>query len=318
MQKLFLKISYIFLIIFSSKIYASECSKEYYNFGKKIQVLVKNKDLKALFTLVDGELKSGPRKKDVENKKFDEVFDQNFVDSIEQEGCWQQNENNFSVGFGSIWFNDKFQIISINSNVNLPVNKELPIGWNVNGRMLGHKCFASPWMSSDNYKVFLETLNIKSNLLENFIENPSLYIKPGSKLLKPIIYYDEILNFAPFINACSINNDQFTIKNGEIIEKNLEFCDEEKDCNGYDSCYIYKIIGVVPVEKCQKLAPYFDAKCSESYLIKISSPSGGSMGKNYETNIYGLFELNDGANIIMPLKRFANENLALNFIEEKE
>ena len=122
MQKLFLQISYIFLIIFSLNIYANECPKDCYDFGEKIQTIIKAKDLKALFALVDGELQSGPRKKDIENKKFDEVFNQKFIDLVLEEDCWQRNEDNFALGSDLIWFNKKLQITSINLDFKKPIN----------------------------------------------------------------------------------------------------------------------------------------------------------------------------------------------------
>jgi len=318
MQKLFLQISYIFLIIFSLNIYANECPKDCYDFGEKIQTIIKAKDLKALFALVDGELQSGPRKKDIENKKFDEVFNQKFIDLVLEEDCWQRNEDNFALGSDLIWFNKKLQITSINLDFKKPINKELPIGWRVNNKMLGYQCFTYPWMSQDNYKAFLEALEIKESNLENFIENPGLYIKPNSKLLRPITPYGEILNFAPPLDQCFIKDNQFTIKDTKIVEKDIEFCNCENNYDDYESSYIYEIIGLVSNNKCQKLAPYFNGKCKESYLIKLATPAGGSIGRSYNSSIYGLFELKGGKNIIIPLKRFANENLGLNFIEEKE
>ena len=41
-----------------------------YEFGRKIKKLVKEKNLEGLFTLVDGELTSGPRKRFIKGKQF--------------------------------------------------------------------------------------------------------------------------------------------------------------------------------------------------------------------------------------------------------
>ena len=77
---------------------ASECSAKdneyaaswdnYYSpegaraFGLKIQKLVKEKDLKGIFFLVNGELQSGPRKRSLVHKSFDEVFDAAWIDLV--------------------------------------------------------------------------------------------------------------------------------------------------------------------------------------------------------------------------------------------
>ena len=83
---------FLFLtLLLNTSASASECSAQdneytaswdnYYSpegaraFGLKIQKLVKEKDLKGIFSLVNGELQSGPRKRSLVHKSFDEVFD---------------------------------------------------------------------------------------------------------------------------------------------------------------------------------------------------------------------------------------------------
>ena len=48
--------------------------EEAYKFGETIKHLVKEKNLKSLFDLVEGELNSGPRKEFVNGKKFSDIF----------------------------------------------------------------------------------------------------------------------------------------------------------------------------------------------------------------------------------------------------
>ena len=49
-------------------------SEDAYEFGRKIKKLVKERNLEGLFTLVDGELISGPRKQFIKGKKFSDIF----------------------------------------------------------------------------------------------------------------------------------------------------------------------------------------------------------------------------------------------------
>ena len=55
---------------------------EAYDFGIKIQNIIKEKDLAGLFKLAEGELKSGPRKSFIKDKNFDEIFNEEWVNSI--------------------------------------------------------------------------------------------------------------------------------------------------------------------------------------------------------------------------------------------
>jgi hypothetical protein len=68
---------------------------------------------------------------------------------------------------------------------------------------------------------------------------------------------------------------------------------------------------------CRKLAPLLSAPCKESYVIQSTECyNGASLGCYSSVYIYGLFELKDGRNIVMPLKRFESENQGLSYIDE--
>ena len=45
-----------------------------FNFGKKIKQIIRERNLEKLFTLVHGELKSGPRKQFIKGKDFSDIF----------------------------------------------------------------------------------------------------------------------------------------------------------------------------------------------------------------------------------------------------
>ena len=60
-----------------------------------------------LFDLVDGELRYGPRRAYALSRKFDEIFDENFVDAVLKDppSCSPVGWRGFMLGRGEIWFN---------------------------------------------------------------------------------------------------------------------------------------------------------------------------------------------------------------------
>ena len=127
----------LFLLFFwVSPVAANECNKEdqdyadswknyyvpedAYAFGVKVQSLILNKDLSGVYSLVEDELKNGPKKKFVTNKSFSEVFDEEWVKKVLEDDvpCSPVGWRGFMLGNGLIWYNklDKgWKILSINS-----------------------------------------------------------------------------------------------------------------------------------------------------------------------------------------------------------
>ena len=116
-----------FAIFCISPVLASQCNKEdreyaefwddYYTpdgayaFGLKVQQFVKNNDLQGIFSLVEGELENGPRKKFVNSKLFKEIFDNEWVELVlsSEPPCSPVGWRGFMLGNGMIWYN-KYKI----------------------------------------------------------------------------------------------------------------------------------------------------------------------------------------------------------------
>ena len=115
--------------------------EEAYNFGETIKKLVKEKNLKDLFDLVEGELTSGPRKQFVKGKKFSDIFSNKWRNSLleSKSPCSPVGWRGFMLDHGSIWFNknkdkNKWYIFSILGAKKESISeKKLPIGWKVSG-----------------------------------------------------------------------------------------------------------------------------------------------------------------------------------------
>ena len=93
--------------------------EEAYDFGINIQNLLKAKDLKDLFELVEGELLVGPKKSFIKDKSFDEVFSEEWVTSIlsSTSNCSPVGWRGFTLGNGNIWYTKEdngWVIISMN------------------------------------------------------------------------------------------------------------------------------------------------------------------------------------------------------------
>jgi len=206
-----------------------------------------------------------------------------------------------------------FFFVAINSATAQETDKnKFPLGWTVSGKSIPPQCFATEWMSSDNYKAY-------ASFGSDFFENPGKYFGKEIKTLSPI----EGINIVSELDRCfegSIwdsrdpdvevekNGVETTIKDGLI---------ESKSCDATGSCtdYVYWVIDSVSTETCQELAPNLSGSCISSYLIGVGGDSGGSIGRSYEYNIYGLFETDGNKKFIVPLKNFDKENDALNYLD---
>ena len=168
MSKTILKFSLLIMIfavidLFVISAFASPCSEfdqktaefwgnyyspeEAYKFGSYIQKLVKERNLEAIFELVDGELKSGPRRQFALLHSFDQIFDESWVQHVlaEPPECSPVGDRGFMLGNGMIWFNTTtgsgdWNIFVINNA--REESSILPSGWRIDGRYLSPLCFA--------------------------------------------------------------------------------------------------------------------------------------------------------------------------------
>ena len=298
--------------------------EEAYNFGETIKKLVKEKNLKSIFNLVEGELTSGPRKDFVNNKKFSDIFSDKWRNSLleSKSPCAPVGWRGFMLDHGSIWFNkdkNKWYIFSIlGAKKEIISGKKLPIGWKVSEKLIPPQCFSTIWMSNDNYEEFADKFAI-SNFID-FSKNPGKYLGKNIPNLEPITasWNDKIYLAAPlkqcFKGKLRGGSVVDPISVGVKINKNSI---QNKICSSKFSCtkYEYTLLSKIPLKKCKKLAPHINGKCEESFLISVGDYSGGSMGWDMSYNIYGLFSFNDNRKFIIPLKNFYKKNNAVNYIK---
>ena len=81
--------------------------EEAYDFGIKIQNLLKAKDLAGLFELFEDDYFSVPEKSFIKDKSFDEIFSEEWVTSIlsDTPSCSPVGWRGFMLDNGKIWYN---------------------------------------------------------------------------------------------------------------------------------------------------------------------------------------------------------------------
>ena len=288
-----------------------------YDFGVKIQNFVKRKDLNALFKLIDGELTSGPRQSYIKNKKFTDIFSENWRQSVlhEKPACKPVGWRGFMLGNGLIWYQKTKQgwhIFAINGAASEPLKTKTPVAWVVSDKLLPPQCFVRLWMSDDNFEEYEKHFSIIYT--KNFRTNPGLYFGDKISSLRPIIPSwnspgdTSTLSLFAYTDQCSSTKAQVDNKQRVVTNK---ICEKDVGCTQYE----YSILAELSLTSCKKLAPHMPGKCLSSYLISIGDYSGGSMGWDFQYNIYGAFKLRDNKNIIIPLKIFYTKNTARNYID---
>jgi len=317
-----------------------------YEFGKKIKKLVKEKNLEGLFSLVDGELTSGPRKRFIEGKKFSEIFSNRWRNHLLTSGstCSPVGWRGFMLSSGLLWFDrkdDKWRVFSINGARKEDIREaNIPIGWTTPEGIIPPQCFVKEWVSSDNFEEFEDKYKIPKEdcrsvkvgsekrifcQATHFRKNPGMYlgkeissldgITPGWDDKKRITLVAPVdLCFKGSVIAGTIGNPmKLSVKpNTKSKEIKSKVCSSEISCTEY----AYSILTKVPLNKCQELAPNLTGQCRQSFLIAVGDYSGGTMGWDYGYNIYGLFSFKDKQRFIVPLKNFQKKNDAINYIEQ--
>ena len=184
-------------------------------------------------------------------------------------------------------------------------------GWEYKGKILPNQSFTKEWLSSDNFEEFEEHFKIETKdcwtsekygfthcRSEDFRNNPGKYFGKEIKDLDPIKAWDRYISLAVSIDAINFNQPH-QIKNhgyGEGIFQKIEHIE-----------MFYKIIGEVNTEHCMELAPNLSGICKQSYALWVGDWHGGSIGYQFEAGIYGLFELENGKEYIIPLKYFPRD-----------
>ena len=283
--------------------------EEAYAFGLRIQEAVREKDLAKFFSLVDGELDYGPRRKYAENKTFHEIFPDSWRTAIlnDEPPCTPVGWRGFMLANGLVKYkahsedSDTFRLVAVHDWVpeKFP---PVPVGWKVDDRLLPPTCFEYKSDSGDNFEAFAEQFSIAD--YGDFSHNTGKYFGD------PIYPFKDNTagNIWRYVGDCArdMAPDQLQISDSRV---------EYVYPSGGERLR-YRILADVSPNLCQNLAPNLPGKCLESYLVDVDY-CGGSMGCRGPYTIYGMFQMRNGERIIFPLKNFRTENPARNFLDSK-
>ena len=190
-------------------------------------------------------------------------------------------------------------------------NVDASVGWEYKGKILPNQSFTKEWVSSDNFEEFEEHFKIETKdcwtieeygvtfcRSEDFRNNPGKYFGKEIKDLDPIKAWDGYISLAVSLDAINFNQPHQIEDRGygEGIFQKIDGVE-----------MFYKIIGEVNTEHCMELAPNLSGTCKQSYALWVGDWGGGSMGYKFRAGIYGLFELEDGKEYIIPLKYFPRD-----------
>ena len=80
--------------------------------------------------------------------------------------------------------------------------------------------------------------------------------------------------------------------------------------------YFSRVIREFDNDKCSALAPNIGSECMQSYLMEVGDWGGGTIGRDTDYGIYGIFQLDDVGLSVVPLRYFGSQNSGLNFIDD--
>ena len=267
---------------------------------------VQDRDMKKLISLIDGELTYGPRKHYLQSKQFDEIFPPSFRDEIIAYGptCYVHSWRGITLGNGKLWIQsitpDTFTISSITDwNKETIYPQDRPVGWTVDGKLLTPDVFIRYSMNPPEAKKFAAQHHITSS--DDFSSNPGKYfhkITVDTSIPTWMNDHDMLLRKA-------VPNKSFLQESPEgktVVFKigNLRFD--------------YEVLAPLPLRLCKRLAPNLTLPCRALALIRVGEETGGTIGTITQFGIYGLFDHATYGKIIVPLKFFATESAAQNYL----
>ena len=299
---------------------SNKTAQQAYDFGLKLQSLVRAKDLKGLFDLVPGEI-NGPRKAFVKNKSFDEIFSKEWVKAVlsSTPDCSPVGWRGYMLAHGAIWFQpstgEGFHISTINGATeeeNLSTTE-----WVNNETLVHPSCFVQIWLSGDNFEEYAEQFNLDYS---EFRLSPGKFFGLEIDNYKPIkASWGDSIDIIRPLNVCTPKDFKlnYSAKKNNFNEEPIfaYYSEDEEGVTSRSPYYSYSTIQKLDIKECAKLAPNIGHKCISSYLVNVVSGPGGSMGPQSDYSIYGLFDLPDLGLSIVPLKFFYNKNSALNYLD---
>lgn len=306
---------FIFLALFPFTSFAKECEtmqeQAAYDFGKKIQNAVRNKDKEALIELFDGEVKNGPRIAFIRDQDFDAVFSDDWQSMVtsEEPSCTTVGWRGHMLGRGMIWYDQavtdgddsRFYISAINNTPPEPQILGQPIAWMHHGTALPPSCFIYTGMSADNF----QEIALQNGLSDN-IDDPEFiqFSQYPAKFISRQIPLSADNGLFINIDECIEQTDLYIIKDYKVSYPINEYGQYFADS--------YSVLAQLPNKICEQ---QIDTTVHDCYAIERTTETGGTIGSDGNVGLYATFDI-DGDTFITPLQYFGSVNNARNFIDD--
>ena len=188
--------------------------------------------------------------------------------------------------------------------------------WRHNDKTLPYESFVSEWLSGDNFDEFY-----KYDVGDDFRESPGKYFgKEIPSLEGKVSSWDS--NVMVYISV-PLDTIDFDKKNESTGQDYLRHLHTEKirlknygvhfkTSEPYPLETYYTKIGEIDQDTCHKLAPNIKGTCAESHIVYLQKYGGGSMGPTTSIGIFGLFQLDNGKEYMVPLK-YLTEKAAMKY-----
>ena len=189
-------------------------------------------------------------------------------------------------------------------------------GWRHKDRILPYESFVTEWLSGDNFDEFY-----KYDVGDDFRESPGKYFGKEIPTLEGIVpswdsndmvYISVPLDTLDYDKKNETNYQDYlrNLSTEKIRLKNYGVHFKTSEPQFLETYYTK--IGEIDLDTCSKLAPNISGKCIESHIIYLQDYGGGSMGPSTSIGIFGLFQLDNGKEYLLPLK-YLTEKAAMKY-----
>jgi len=188
--------------------------------------------------------------------------------------------------------------------------------WRHNDITLPYESFVTEWWSGDNFDEFY-----KYDVGDDFRESPGKYFGKEIPTLEGIVpswdsndmvYISVPLDTLDYDKKNETNYQDY-LRNPSTEKIRLKnYGDYFKTSEPHFLETYYTKIGDIDQDTCSKLAPNIKGTCIESHIVYLQEYGGGSMGPTTSIGIFGLFQLDNGKEYMVPLK-YLTEKAAMKY-----
>jgi len=224
------------------------------------------------------------------------LWTEGFYKNGKKDGLWNTYETDGSIGETATW---------VDGLKGESFTEIVPDGWYVNGALLSHRCFEDFGLHNQEQN-YLEAIakTFKISDAADFASNPGKYF--GAKIDYKKGEEESLIVRVEDCLAPSITEIE---ESGSIVEY-IPYDDDSRPLAHY-----YYLIRSYNSAPCQLIAPNVQSECLASFFLTRGEDTGGTIGHERTTGIYGLFDLEEMGLSIIPLK-WTDRNEGLNFIDD--